>query len=43
MPDTLALNPLADDQKLLARVIDYYRSQSPVRSQLRDRASGVKG
>ena len=24
MPDTLPLNPLADDQKLLAQVIDYY-------------------
>ena len=24
MPDTLPLNPLADDQKILAQVIDYY-------------------
>ena len=24
MPDTLPLNPQADDQKLLAQVIDYY-------------------
>ena len=24
MPDTLAFNPLSDDQKLLAQVIDYY-------------------